>query len=95
MAEFIEQTYGPGVNVDLDGNAYTRCVFDRCRMHFSGGALPTFKDVKFRDVIWHWDGAAGNGLALLSALYNHFGPTGRRDAEEMIRNIRSGKMRTE
>jgi hypothetical protein len=95
MTEFTEQTFGPGVIVELDGNVYTRCVFDRCRMRFSGGPLPTFNGSKIKNVIWHWGGPAANALAFLSALHNHFGAPGRRDAEEMIRNIKSGKPRSE
>jgi len=94
MAEFTEQSFGKGTIVDLDGNIYTRCVFDGCRMRFSGGPIPTFAGSTIKNVIWTWHGPAANALTFLSALHNHFGAPGRRDADEMIRNIKSGKQRT-
>jgi hypothetical protein len=94
MTEFTEQSYMSGVTVELDGNIFKRCIFDGCRMHFSGGPVPTFDDCIIKNVVWAFGGAAGRGIEFLSALYNHFGAPGRRDAEEMIRNIKSGKRRT-
>ena len=94
MAEFTAQTYGKGMTVELDGNTYTRCTFEGCRMRFSGGPIPIFAGSTIKNVTWAWGGPAANALTFLSALHNHFGEQGRRDAEEMIRNIMAGKQRT-
>jgi hypothetical protein len=93
MTEFTGQTYGRDMIVELDGNIYRRCIFDGCRMRFCGGPIPTFDDCIIKNVTWAWGGPAAKALEFLSALYNHFGAPGRRDAEEMIRNIKSGKHR--
>ena len=94
MTEYSGQTYGPGTTVDLDGNVFTKCVFERCRMRFAGGPVPTFADCRLNGVVWAFTGPAANAMTFLSALYNHFGEPGRRDAEEMIKNIKSGTRRT-
>ena len=94
MTEFTEQTFGPDAMVDLDGNVFTRCIFDRCRMRYSGGPLPVFNGSSLKSVIWHWSGPAANALSFLSALHNSFGPAGRRDAEEMIARVKSGRHRS-
>ena len=93
MAEFTDKTFGKGETVELDGNIYTRCTFEGCRMRFSGGTLPVFAGSTLKNVTWAWGGPAANALTFLSALHNHFGEPGRRDAEEMIRNIKSGNQR--
>lgn len=93
MTEFIDKKYGMGITLELDGNVYRRCIFDGTRMRFSGGPIPTFDDCVIKNVTWAFGGPAGKGLEFLSALHNHFGVPGRRDAEEMIRHIKSGKLR--
>ena len=94
MAEFVDQVFGRGVVVELDGNVYRRCKFEGARLRYSGGPAPAFADCTLVGVTWAFGGAAANALRFLSDLYNHFGELGRRDAEEMIRNIKSGRHRS-
>ena len=95
MAEISNRTFGRGQVVELDGNTYRGCTFAGARMRFSGGALPSFSDCKIQNVTWAFGGAAGNAFMFLSALHNHFGPAGRRDALELIKNIMNGQHRSE
>ena len=93
MAEYTGQTFDKGRAVEIDGNVYRKCIFDGARMRYSGGTMPTFDDCIIKNVTWAFGGPASNTLQFLSALHNHFGAPGRRDAEEMIGYIKSGKHR--
>jgi hypothetical protein len=57
--------------VDLDGQTLIDCTFERCKLVFSGGELPTFHGTTFDSCQWIFGGAAlrtGLFLALLRDL---------------------------
>jgi hypothetical protein len=83
---FADQT------VELNGNSYSNCSFERCYLGYCGDGEPSLHACTFVDVTWVWEGAALATFRTLSAMYNHLGPEGRRIAEKVIDKIRSGTM---
>ncbi len=44
--------------VVLDGESFSDCTFQDCRMVYSGGELPHFDHCRFDDCDWKFEGAA-------------------------------------
>ena len=55
--------------VHLGDGDYEHCIFEECRMVYSGGKLPRLVGCTFNDCGWTFDGAAGRTMSLLSVLY--------------------------
>lgn len=64
MAEFSDENF-EDQTVDLDGNRYTRCNFNRCTIVYSGGEIPVLAHCNFSKETWHFKGAAERTLILL------------------------------
>lgn len=75
---------------EVDGLAFVRCKFKRCRLVFSGGDQVSFKDCTFADCDWVFDGPAENTLAYLSAMYHGLGPAGKQLVTSIFRGIEHG-----
>lgn len=57
-----------GEEILLDGGAFRDCSFERCHLHYDGGALPVLTGCRFSDCAWFFGDAAADTLAMLAAL---------------------------
>ncbi len=57
-----------GEEVLLDGGAFRDCSFERCHLHYDGGALPVLSGCRFTDCAWFFGEAAADTLTMLAAL---------------------------
>jgi len=55
--------------VVLDGESFADCEFRACRMVYSGGKLPDFRDCRFDDCDWKFDDAAARTLGHLKLIW--------------------------
>jgi hypothetical protein len=56
--------------VDLDGNEFDRCTFQRCEAKYCGGELPVLNGCHFDQSPFVFERGAGNTLAMLRAMYH-------------------------
>jgi hypothetical protein len=57
-------------SVELDGNEFVGCTFQRCQLVYSGGALPRFDSCSFEASPFNFQQGAGNALHFLRDLYH-------------------------
>jgi hypothetical protein len=86
MAQNSGTTFNDSIEV-LDGNVYDRCVFNRCRIVYSGGALPMLNSCQFNDCTWTLGEAAERTLIFLRLLYHGMGPGGKALVDETLKNL--------
>jgi hypothetical protein len=55
--------------VPLDGESFEDCEFRECRLVYSGGEPPHFRDCRFDDCEWKFDAAAARTLAHLKLVW--------------------------
>ena len=55
--------------VSLDGERFAECEFRDCRLVYAGGDAPVFTDCRFDNCDWKMDGAAGQTLEHLRAMW--------------------------
>jgi hypothetical protein len=55
--------------VVLDGEAFSNCTFQSCRMVYAGGGAPTFDACRFVDCEWKFEAAAAETLACLQLMW--------------------------
>ncbi|MGI8743647.1 MAG: hypothetical protein ACR2NN_13955 [Bryobacteraceae bacterium] len=75
--------------VQLDGNAFVKCLFRRCVMKFSGVAPVQLTHCTFDACEFAFDGPAALTVGFMSALYN-VGEFGKDLIERTFNNIREG-----
>lgn len=56
--------------VALDGETFSNCSFQSCRLVFGGAAAPTFEDCQFVDCEWKFEGSAAETMACLKLMWN-------------------------
>ena len=56
--------------VELDGNEFVDCTFERCQLMYYGGATPRFDGCSFDHAVFMFERAAGNTLHVLRDLYH-------------------------
>jgi hypothetical protein len=56
--------------VELDGESFSGCEFDGCRLVYAGGAAPSFDNCRFVECEWKFEGAAAETLACLKLMWN-------------------------
>jgi hypothetical protein len=56
--------------IALDGEVFEGCEFRTCRLVYSGGASPQFKDCRFDDCEWKLSGGAADTLLFLRQMWN-------------------------
>jgi hypothetical protein len=69
--DYKDQTF-EDTTVELDGNSFENCSFNRVVLHYSGGEL-VMKNCNFDRFSFQFGGALANGLF---ALYQLFGTDG-------------------
>jgi hypothetical protein len=70
--------------VSLDGESFSDCTFQHCRMIYSGDAPPAFERCRFEDCEWKFDGAAAQTLAQLKLMW---GLGAKAQVQAMIKEI--------
>lgn len=53
--------------VALDGATFEDCTFEKARLVYAGGVLPSIQGCSFDEVTFEFEGAAGRTLSLLQA----------------------------
>jgi len=71
--------------VELDGNAFAGCTFQRCKLIYRGGLIPHFDTCSFDTSPFMFEEGAGNTLGFLRELY-HAGL--HQNVEDLFDNIR-------
>lgn len=72
----------------IDGNEYAGCTFQRCKMVYRGGGIPTISDCRFEDCAWQFEEAAERTLLFMKLLYHGMGANGPELVESAITMIR-------
>src|SRR6266576_999349 len=62
------QKFEPGERVELDGNSFEHCQFDKCVMLFRATSAVSFDDCSFNDVLWHFEGPASLTVQFMKAI---------------------------
>ncbi len=73
--------------VALDGESFSACEFRDCRLVYSGGEVPAFKDCRFFDCEWKFEDAAARTLAHLKVAW---GAGAKGPIQAMIKEITGG-----
>lgn len=89
MAEVKGGTFEGG-HVDVDGNLYRDCTFEKCEIRYNGGPAPGFVGCSFNSCTLGLGGAASNTVAYLQAIYRGFGSWGAGSVEKLFEVIRGG-----
>jgi hypothetical protein len=77
----LNQTF-EDLTISLDGGTFHGCHFVRCRLRFSGLAMPELGGGnRFDSCEWDFLGPAGNTLAFLQVLSHDYG------GADMVENI--------
>jgi hypothetical protein len=78
-------------DVLLDGTGFSNCTFRRCRMIYTGEAVPRFEACDVEDrVELVLSGPAANTMKLLSLLYHAGGSGGRETVERVVDQLIGG-----
>ena len=72
----------------VDGKDYANCTFERCRIIYRGGPVPSIVGCTFRDCGWQFEEAAERTLLFLRLLYHGLGPAGGELVESALRQVR-------
>ena len=72
----------------LDGNSYSECRFESCRLIFRGGTLPVIARCHFENCQWSFEDAAERTLVFMRQLYHGMGPGGVELIEATLGAIR-------
>lgn len=92
MARHVDETFGDGQRVPLDGDEFIRCRFNDCLLVFTGeGPIVMDGNVFGPAVKWTFDGPAARTLQFLAALYHGAGDGGRGLVEETFATIRRSR----
>lgn len=77
--------------IELSGNAYHNCTFERCELVYRGERSPTFQDNHFVDSEFLFADAAIRTIYFLSNMYRS-GAGGRELVEKTFDAIRNGSI---
>ncbi|HKU94387.1 MAG TPA: hypothetical protein VJR58_03875 [Vineibacter sp.] len=86
-ARFFDMTFSGGT-VDIDGNAYQRCIFRRCIIRYQGSGPTHFDDCTFVECSLALVGFAAATADLLRTLHQDNGSWGRRAVNAVLDTIR-------
>jgi hypothetical protein len=74
--------------IQLDGNKYIRCKFQRCTLQFGGLADVSLENCEFHRSSWSFTEAAARTIQFMTGLYHGAGEGGRELIEKTFENIR-------
>jgi hypothetical protein len=75
--------------IELSGNSFHGCTFERCELVYRGDPSPTFQDNEFIDSVFLFTDSAIRTIYFLSNMY-HTGAGGREVVEKTFDDIRRG-----
>ena len=87
--ELIGQTISDKTEV-IDGNTYSECRFENCKMVYRGGPIPSIGSCHFQDCQWQFEDAAERTLVFMKQLYHGMGPGGVELVEATLGALRQG-----
>lgn len=70
--------------VEVDGEHFSNCEFDACRLVYAGGEPPIFDACRFTDCEWKFDEAASRTVAYLKLMW---GAGAKAAVQSMIKEI--------
>jgi hypothetical protein len=73
--------------VVLDGEYFSDCEFQDCRMVYNGGEVPVFEGCRFNGCEWKFEDAAGRTLAYMKVVW---GAGGKAPVQALIKEITGG-----
>lgn len=74
--------------VALDGEAFSDCEFRSCRLVYSGGELPVFRNCRFDDIEWKLDDAAIRTLGYMKLMW---GVGAKASVQALIKDVTAVK----
>ncbi len=86
---YVEQIFNDE-SIDVDGNRYYQCIFNRCKIIFSGQAGAAFDCCTFNQCNWVFAKGAEQTIQYLAALYSGLAPAGQQIVEALFDSIRQG-----
>lgn len=86
-ARFFDLTFS-GSTVDIDGNAYVRCTFERCTIRYRGSGPVSLDGCTFTECALSLIGLAAMMTELLRMLHQSHGNWGRHVVETVLDDIR-------
>jgi hypothetical protein len=72
----------------VDGNQYSGCSFDGCKIIYRGGGVPSLANCHFNNCTWHFEDAAQRTLFFLRLIYNGMGEGGQNLVDSAVAQIR-------
>ncbi len=72
----------------IDGNTYTDCRFDNCKLIFRGGEIPRISGCHFENCQWQFEDAAERTLIFMRQLYHGMGAGGAQLVEATLAQLR-------
>lgn len=76
--------------VYLDDTVFINCIFDDCKLIFTGRGRVSFDRCTFIFCQWVFDGPAENTLLFLSAIFRGLGEEGRKLVRGIFESIEMG-----
>lgn len=73
--------------VTLDGEHFSDCEFQGCRLIYRGGEAPSFQNCRFHDCDWRFEDAAARTLAHMKQVW---GVGGKAPVQALIKEITGG-----
>ena len=73
--------------VQLDGETFYDCDFQKCRLVYAGGEAPVFTQCRFEDCDWKFEESAARTLEHMKAVWN---AGGKQQLQGLIKEITSG-----
>jgi hypothetical protein len=72
----------------IDGNTYTDCRFENCKLVYRGGEIPRISGCHFENCQWQFEDAAERTLIFMRQLYHGMGPGGAQLVEATLAQLR-------
>ena len=72
----------------IDGNTYTDCRFENCKLLYRGGDMPRISGCHFENCQWQFEDAAERTLVLLRQLDHGMGTGGAQLVEATLAQLR-------
>ncbi len=89
MIRNIANTY-ENMRVQLDGNYFEKCVFQRCILEFGATDEVGLVECEFYNCSWEFVGPAATTIKFMTGLYKGLGTEGQKLVEQTFDNIRKG-----
>lgn len=78
--------------IDLGEDSYVNCRFKGCRLVYDGAPGVQIQSCDFEETRLELVDEAGNTLSFLQNIYHGFGEDGRRVVENLVEQVRQGRI---